>query len=103
MTDIFVSYASEDLERVKPLVAALSERGWTVWWDRELVAGPSFDEEIEKAIESASCVVVVWSEHSIGSRWVRTEANEGLDRDILVPLCIDDVRPPLAFRIAQTA
>ena len=54
MTDIFVSYASEDLERVKPLVAALEEKGWSVWWDRELVAGPSYDEKIEEALDSAT-------------------------------------------------
>ena len=47
MTDIFVSYASEDLERVKPLVTTLEEQGWSVWWDRELVAGPSYEDKIE--------------------------------------------------------
>ena len=40
---------------------------------------------------------------SVKSQWVKTEANEGLTREILVPLLIDDVTPPLAFRIAQTA
>jgi len=102
MADIFVSYASEDLERVKPLVAALEKQGWSVWWDRELVAGPSFDKEIERALDAAHCVVVVWSRTSIESRWVRTEANEGIEREVLVPLLIDNVKPPLAFRIAQT-
>ena len=48
-------------------------------------------------------MVVAWSEHSVKSRWCRTEANEGLERQILVPLRIDDVRPPLAFRSSQTA
>lgn len=103
MTELFVSYASEDLDRVKPLIAALEEYGWRVWWDRELVAGPSYDEKIEEALDTARCVIVVWSQDSIKSRWVRTEANEGLEREVLVPLLIDDVRPPLAFRISQTA
>ena len=103
MTDIFVSYDSEDLERVKPLITALETHGWSVWWDRELVAGPSYEDKIEEALDEASCVVVVWSSHSIKSQWVRTEAHEGLEREILVPLLIDDVKPPLAYRIAQTA
>ena len=68
-----------------------------------MVAGPSYDEKIEEALDSSRCVVVVWSANSIRSTWVRTEANEGLIRNVLVPLLIDDVRPPLAFRIAQTA
>ncbi len=103
MTDLFISYASEDLERVRPLVTAFEEQGWSVWWDRELVAGPSYEDKIEAALDEARCVVVVWSRLSIKSQWVRTEAHEGLEREILVPLLIDDVKPPLAYRISQTA
>ena len=33
---------------------------------------------------------------------MRTEANEGLTRGILVPVAIEPVRPPLAFRLIQT-
>ena len=34
MADIFVSYASDDRDRVQSLVEALEAEGWTVWWDR---------------------------------------------------------------------
>ncbi len=103
MSEIFVSYDSQDRDRIKPLVEALKAEGWSVWWDRDLIAGPSFDEKIEEALDAARCVVVAWSEYSVKSRWCRTEANEGLERQILVPLRIDEVRPPLAFRSSQTA
>ena len=103
MADIFVSYATEDRERVKPLVAHLQSLGWSVWWDRELVAGPSFDEKIEQAIGAASCVVVAWTQASVASKWVRAEANEGLERGILVPVLLDDVRPSLVFRASHAA
>ena len=103
MADIFVSYASEDRERVQPLVELLKQQGWSVWWDRDLIAGPSFDREIEKALHEARCVVVLWSSHSVDSTWCRAEATDAQEREILVPVLIDDVRPPLAFRAAQTA
>jgi adenylate cyclase len=103
MADIFVSYASEDRDRIKPLIELLEGEGWSVWWDRELVAGPSFEEKIEEALEAARCVVVAWSESSIKSRWCRAEANDGAERDLLVPVRVDDVRPPLAFRSSHTA
>ena len=38
MSEIFISYASEDLERVKPIVEALALQGWAVWWDRKASA-----------------------------------------------------------------
>lgn len=102
MTDVFVSYSSTDRDRVMPLVKSIERTGWSVWWDREIGAGTAFDREIEKAIDDAQCIVVVWSEASVESEWVRTEANEGLERKILVPIAIDEVRLPLAFRRAQT-
>lgn len=102
MADIFVSYSSSDRERVRPIVEALETAGWSVWWDRKIEAGRAFDREIEQAIDTAKSVLVVWSEHSIDSDWVRNEASEGLDRGVLVPVALDDVRPPLAFRRQQT-
>ena len=103
MADIFISYSREDRERAHDLANALERTGWSVWWDRIIPAGRTFDEVIEEAIDAAKCVVVVWSEISVKSRWVRTEAEEGAHRGILVPVLIDDVRIPLAFRRIQAA
>ncbi len=101
MSDLFVSYASEDREYVSELVSAFEAQGWTVWWDRHIQAGVSFDRTIERALDDSRCVVVVWSSHSLNSDWVRAEAAEGLERNILVPILLDDVRPPLLFRQKQ--
>lgn len=103
MADVFVSYATEDRERVKRIVESLERAGFSVWWDRRIELGRSFDREIERELEAAACVVVIWSAHSIESDWVRNEAQEGLERGVLLPVLIDQVRPPLAFRRAQTA
>jgi hypothetical protein len=85
MTDLLLSYASEDRVRIAPLVAALEAEGWSVWWDRELVAGPDFAQAIQQALDEAFCVVVAWSQHALQSSWVRDEAQEGLGRRCLVP------------------
>ena len=43
------------------------------------------------------------SQYPIKSNWCLDEAGEGLERQCLVPLLIDDLRPPLGFRSSQTA
>jgi hypothetical protein len=63
MTDVFISYASEDRDRVREIVAALESSGWIIWWDRRIDAGSAYDREIERAIDEAKCIVVVWSSH----------------------------------------
>lgn len=103
MSQIFISYASEDKERVKPLAERLQQEGWSVWWDRYIPPGKSFDEVIEEELGKAICVIVLWSENSVRSRWVKTEAGEGDRREILVPALIDEVSIPFAFRRIQAA
>ena len=101
MSDIFISYASEDRARVAPLAAALSGQGWSVWWDRSISAGRNFDEVIETELGAARVVIVAWSRESVQSRWVRAEAQEGLDHNKLIPVFLDEVSPPLIFRFIQ--
>jgi hypothetical protein len=101
--DVFISYAREDRDRARVLADALEERGWSVWWDRKMIAGQTFDHAIEQQLEAAGSVVVLWSEHSVASEWVRNEAAVAAERDTLVPALIDRVRPPLEFRRRHTA
>ena len=53
MSHIFLSYASEDRERVRPLAEALSRRGWEVWWDRTIPPGKTWREVIAAALAEA--------------------------------------------------
>ena len=101
MSDIFLSYDSRDLERIKPLAAALSAQGWTVFYDRTIPPGKTWRQFIGKEIDACHCMIVAWSNYSISSNWVLEEADDGLKRKILVPCLLDDVRPPLGMRAIQ--
>ena len=102
MADIFISYARENREVAATLANALEAQGWSVWWDTRLSGGEAFDEVIEAELDKAKCVIVLWSEASVKSRWVKTEAMEGLEREVLCPMLIENIKPPLAFRLIHT-
>jgi serine/threonine-protein kinase len=99
MSDIFVSYKAEDRRRVEPLVRALEADGFTVWWDTQIAAGAEWREDIQEHLDSARCVLVVWSRRSVGrqGRFVRDEASRAQRLGTYLPVRIDRVEPPLGF------
>lgn len=102
MYDIFLSYSTQDRERLRPLFAALSQQGWSVFWDHQTIhAGENWHLKIDDAINNSRCVVVVWSTHSVKSEWVLEEAHKGKNRGVLLPIRIDAVEPPFGFSLRQ--
>lgn len=101
MADIFISYASEDRNRVRPLAEALIERGFNVWWDRSLAAGQDYTAIIERELKAAKAVIVVWTQSSTASTFVRDEAGRARDEGRLVPVMLDTVQLPLGFGAFQ--
>lgn len=102
-SDIFISYASQDRDQARRLAQAFEALGWSVWWDRSIPAGQVFHQVIEQALAGARSVVVVWSDHAVRSNWVLEEAQEGLNRGVLIPVMFGPVNPPMGFRRVQVA
>jgi hypothetical protein len=92
---IFLSYAAEDRDVAGQLAAALSNRGELVWWDRLIDGGSLWAEEIDRALSQARVVVVLWSNASVVSSYVRAEARTAADRHILIPAMIEVCEPPM--------
>ena len=74
MADIFISYAQTDRGIAKQLASSLIARGYQVWWDAELVGSDDFRDVIFDELTLAKAVIVIWSENSVRSRFVRDEA-----------------------------
>jgi hypothetical protein len=102
MAQVFLSYAREDRECAEILARALTNLGWSVWWDRLIDVGGRFSKVIERELAQAKCVIVLWSHHSVQSDWVQSEASDANQREILVPVRIEEVRLPLEFSRLQT-
>jgi tetratricopeptide (TPR) repeat protein len=98
---IFLAYDRDDLDRARTVAGAIQRARHTVWWDRNIQGGAQYNREVEQALNEADAIVVLWSEHSIDSTWVRDEAAVGRDRGRLIPILIDEVSAPLGFRQFQ--
>lgn len=103
MADIFISYAREDRDTAERIAGALQGGGRSVWWDRQINAGESFDHRIERELESAGCVLVLWSGASVMSEWVKNEAAAAMERNAMIPVLIEQVKVPIEFRRRQAA
>ena len=104
MADIFVIYAKEDIERVRPLVEILEGRGWSVVWDfHGLHHGETSSELIDKELRTARCVVAVWTQTSVKGRWILEEAAAARDAGTLISVFVEPVEAPHGFRSAEGA
>lgn len=99
MADVFISYAHDDEDAAILVEKALSERGWSVFRDRDdLLAGEDWELALERELDAARCVVVLWSRASVASKNVRDEARAVVDRAILIPVLIEsDVKIPMSY------
>lgn len=103
MADIFLSYAHEDEPSAKRIVEALEREGLDAWWDHEIPPGRSWDDVIGARIDASRVAVVIWSSKSVGSNFVKEEAQLALDAGKLLPVKVDECDPPVGFRRMQAA
>jgi formylglycine-generating enzyme required for sulfatase activity len=86
VTQVFLSYASGDKDLARRLAEAIGEAGFSVWWDPDLQGGEEFRDKIVEKIHEARVTIVLWTEASIKSSWVRSEAEIARERGTLLPV-----------------
>src|SRR5688572_22693330 len=102
MTDLFISYSHKDRDSARTLAELLVERGYSVWWDINLLPGQEFADEINAVIKKARAVIVLWTPESITSRWVKSEATLALEKGKLVPVWLVRSELPAPFNTVHT-
>lgn len=103
MADVFLSYAREDKERAEQIAQAMEAAGLDVFWDNEIPPGTTWADFIEQKLTQARALIVLWSEESTRSQWVREEARLGRDKGVLIPVMIDKCQAPFGFGEVQAA
>lgn len=96
--EIFLSYSRDDQALAAEYAARLEEEGFVVWWDVHIPLGDTFDRAIEERMARAQAALVLWTEHSVKSQWVRAEAATALESGKLVPVVCAPCELPIQFR-----
>jgi len=91
MADIFISYSMPDRGKAVMLAAYLESEGWSVWWDNNLAAGDAFRDDIARELTAARAVIVIWTQASVKSDFVRAEAGRAKADGKLIPVKERDV------------
>ena len=103
MADVFISYSREDRPRAEQVARGLGAMGLDAFWDTDIPPGQTWADYIEGKLSQCKAVVVLWSEHSTKSQWVREEARMGRDKSKLIPAMLDGSPPPFGFGEVQAA
>lgn len=105
MADVFISYAREDRGQAEALANYLRSQGIEVWWDEQILSSDDFYDVILAALSRAKAAVVIWTKHSVKSRFVRDEARFALHHDKLVATKetgLDVIEIPFGFQSQHT-
>ncbi|MBX2799893.1 MAG: AAA family ATPase [Myxococcales bacterium] len=73
MSQVFISYDHADGGNVHAIRDVVATQGHTPWFDGQLTGGERDPERIERKIRRSLCLVVILSEASLSSEWVKQE------------------------------
>ena len=97
---LFVSYSHRDIAVVYPILDALYDKKYRIWYDDSCENGNDFRDELRHRIEKSEAVLLFVSKASMASPFCGMEiivARENNKR--LYPIYLDDVEVPPAFEI----
>ena len=102
---VFISYSWKDSDLAARVCEEISKlKRFAVWIDRQAVApGTRISEAIMQSMKGSDYYVLLLSENSSRSEWVKREISLAFDLSMekqltLVPMLLDSVEVPLEFR-----
>jgi class 3 adenylate cyclase/tetratricopeptide (TPR) repeat protein len=97
MPKVFVSYGRPTLSQARLVAETLRGNGHEVWIDDQLLGHEAFTDVIEKQLDAADAVVVLWSSGATASEWVRAEASRARRGGKLVQVRLERCSLPMPY------
>jgi len=98
---VFISYASENADEANALVSLIESKGMTAWIaPRDVRPGFDYSEELQAALENCTAFVVLVTDASNVSPYVRAETEMAFsNQKPMLPVRLGDIKPApgLAF------
>lgn len=90
---VFISYSSRDAALAIKAVEYLEERGYPCWIaPRNITSGHDYTDMINDAISECRAVLIIVSEHSVQSQWVKKELTTAVSYNkAIIPFRISHV------------
>jgi hypothetical protein len=93
----FLSHSSKDKPFIRQLAADLTANGVSVWLDEQRIrVGDSIPEKVAQGLAGSDYFLIVMSQNSVESEWIKKELNNALVREVqrrkvhILPLKLDD-------------
>ena len=78
---IFISYSHQDRDRVFPLLRAMADSGFRLWYDEGIDPGSEWPESIARHLENCAVCLAFLSENAVNSTNCRREINFAISRN----------------------
>lgn len=78
---IFISYSHKDTDRVMPVIRALTDAGYRVWYDEGIDPGSEWPESIAQHLNGSDVCIYFISENSLKSSNCKREVNFALSKE----------------------
>jgi len=89
---IFIAYSHKQLALAKDLAELLVKNGNAVFYDAKIKAGATWRQTIQKALDDATHVVVIWTPDAASSDEVEREVSYALaERKVIVPILSKEI------------
>lgn len=97
---VFISYAHKDRSEVYSIIGELQKLGIRIWYDRGIRTGEEWPKEIGEHIVKSALIIVMLSENSINSKYVRREINLADSKSMkIISVVLDDSRLPIGIQL----